>query len=145
MCGRVAYLHVAFPRHVAKDCEKVVNFERIFLYEPCPMSLLTVGLLFIFVHQLCVHLATLKIHSISQTPPNLEQRTSPEVAYNSTLAETRLQVLQVSRCCLHKLGCQYGAGSDEQSGAKWVKYCSLFLCCACCFGVVFLLVIKVTE
>ena len=35
MCGRVAYLHVAFPCHIAKVCERFVNFERIFLYEPC--------------------------------------------------------------------------------------------------------------
>ena len=35
MCGRVAYLHVAFPCHVAKVCEEFVNFEKIFLYEPC--------------------------------------------------------------------------------------------------------------
>ena len=34
MCGRVAYLHVAFPCHTAKVCEKFVNFERIFLCEP---------------------------------------------------------------------------------------------------------------
>ena len=30
-----AYLHVAFPHHFAKFCEMFVNFERIFLYEPC--------------------------------------------------------------------------------------------------------------
>ena len=45
MCGRVAYLPVAFLHHIAgivpsfcvseKVCEKRVNFERIFLYEPC--------------------------------------------------------------------------------------------------------------
>ena len=34
MCGRVAYLHVAFPCHIATVCEKFVNSERIFLYEP---------------------------------------------------------------------------------------------------------------
>ena len=34
MCGSVAYLCVAFPHHIAKVCEKLVNFERIFLYEP---------------------------------------------------------------------------------------------------------------
>ncbi len=33
MCGRVAYLHVAFLPHIAKVCEKFVNFEWIFLYE----------------------------------------------------------------------------------------------------------------
>ena len=45
--------------------------------------LLTVGLLFIFVHLSHVHLATLKIHSISQTPPNFKQKTSPEVVNNT--------------------------------------------------------------
>ena len=35
MCGRVAYHHVAFPRHIVKICEKFVKSERIFLYEPC--------------------------------------------------------------------------------------------------------------
>ena len=34
MCGSVVYIRVAFPRHSAKVCEKFVNFERIFLYEP---------------------------------------------------------------------------------------------------------------
>ena len=34
MFGRVAYLHVAFLPHIAKVCEKCVNFEWIFLYEP---------------------------------------------------------------------------------------------------------------
>ena len=42
MCGRVAYLHVAFPSHIAKVCEKFVNFERIFLYEPWCLSKVTV-------------------------------------------------------------------------------------------------------
>ena len=35
VCGRVAYLCVAFPCQIAKVCDKFVNFERIFLYEPC--------------------------------------------------------------------------------------------------------------
>ena len=47
------------------------------------MTPLTVGILFIFVHLLCVHLATLKIHSVSQTPPKFEQRTSLEVVNSS--------------------------------------------------------------
>ena len=34
MCGRVVYLCVAFPCHIAMVCEMFVNFERIFLYEP---------------------------------------------------------------------------------------------------------------
>ena len=34
MCGRVACLHVTFLCHPANVCEKFVNFERIFLYEP---------------------------------------------------------------------------------------------------------------
>ena len=41
--------------------------------------LLTVGLLFILGHLSRVHLATLKIHSVSQTSPNFEQRTSPDM------------------------------------------------------------------
>ena len=39
--------------------------------------------MFIFVHLSCVHLATLKIHSISQTPLNFEQRISLEVVNDS--------------------------------------------------------------
>ena len=50
--------------------------------------LLTVGLLFIFVHQSCVHLAILKIHSVS--PLNFEQRTPPEVVNNSGNEATSL-------------------------------------------------------
>ena len=60
--------------------------------------------------------------------PNFEQRTSLEVAHNSTLAEVRLQVLQESHSYLHKLGCQYGVGGDGLSGAKWVKYCLFVFC-----------------
>ena len=45
--------------------------------------LLTVGLLFILMHLSRVHLATLKIHSVSQIQPNFEQRTSPEGVNNS--------------------------------------------------------------
>ena len=47
------------------------------------MPLLTVGLLFIFVHLSRIYLASLKIHSISQTPLNFEQKTLPEVINNS--------------------------------------------------------------
>ena len=56
------------------------------------MPLLTVGAFFIFVHLLCVHLTTLKIHSVSQIPPNpnFEQRTLPEVVNNSGNKATRL-------------------------------------------------------
>ena len=39
MCGRVAYLHIAFPCHSAKVCEKFVNFEWIFLDKPCIIML----------------------------------------------------------------------------------------------------------
>ena len=52
--------------------------------------LLTVGHLFIFVHLLCVHLATLKIYSASQIPPNFEQRASLEVVNNSGNEATSL-------------------------------------------------------
>ena len=52
--------------------------------------LLTVGLLFIFVHLSRVHLATLKIHSVSQTQSNFEQKTSPEGVNNSRNEATSL-------------------------------------------------------
>ncbi len=55
-----------------------------------PTPLLTVGLLFIFMHLSHVHLATLKIHSVSQTPLNFEQRTLPEVVNNSGNEATSL-------------------------------------------------------
>ena len=56
--------------------------------------LLTVGLLFIFVHLSHVQLATLKIHSVSQIPLNFEHKTLVEVVNNSgneaaSLARTR--------------------------------------------------------
>ena len=54
------------------------------------MPLLTVGLLFIFGHLSRIHLATLKIHSISQTLPHFEQTTSPEEVNNSGNEATRL-------------------------------------------------------
>ena len=38
--------------------------------DEAPTPLLTAGLLFIFLHLLCVHLITLKIHSVCQTPLN---------------------------------------------------------------------------
>ena len=43
MCGRVAYLCVVFLPHIAKLCEKFVNFEWIFLYEPCCICFLLPG------------------------------------------------------------------------------------------------------
>ena len=52
--------------------------------------LLTVGLLFIFGHLSRVHLATLKIHRVSQTSPNFEQTTSREVVNNSENEATSL-------------------------------------------------------
>ena len=55
-----------------------------------PLLTVTVGLLFIFVHQSRVHLATLKIHSVSQTPLNFELRTSLEVVNNSRNEATSL-------------------------------------------------------
>ena len=54
------------------------------------MPLLTEALLFIFMHLLCVHLTILKIHSVSQTPPNFKQRTSLEVENNSGNEATSL-------------------------------------------------------
>ena len=58
--------------------------------DEAPTPLLTVRLLFIFVHLSCVHLATLKIHSVSQTQPNFKQRTLPEVVNNSGNEATSL-------------------------------------------------------
>ena len=51
---------------------------------------LTVGLLFIFMHLSRVQLATLKIHSISQTSQNFEHKTSPEVGNSSGNEATSL-------------------------------------------------------
>ena len=58
--------------------------------DEAPTPQLTVGLLFIFGHLSHVHLATLKIHSISQTLPNFKQRTSTEVINNSGNEATSL-------------------------------------------------------
>ena len=58
--------------------------------DEAPTPLLTVGLLFISGHLSRVHLATLKIRSISQTSPNFEQRASPEVVNNSGNKATSL-------------------------------------------------------
>ena len=54
------------------------------------MQLLTVGLLFIFGHLVRIHLATLKIHSITQTSPNFKQTTLLEVVNNSENEATSL-------------------------------------------------------
>ena len=70
--------------------------------DEAPTPLLTVGLLFIFVHLSRVHLATLKIHSVSQTQPNFEQRTSPKVVNNSGNKAT---ISQESHSYLHKPRC----------------------------------------
>ena len=51
--------------------------------DEAPTPLLTVGILFVFMHLSCVHLATLKIHSVSQTLMNFKQRSSLEVVNNS--------------------------------------------------------------
>ena len=99
--------------------------------------LLKVGLLFIFMHLSCVHLTTLKVNSVSQTPPNFEQRTSMEVANNS---RNEAKSLRKSSSYLHKLECQSGVsakqplpgglgsrgqkkrvGGDRWSGAKWIN------------------------
>ena len=58
--------------------------------DEAPTPLLTVGLLFIFGHLSRVHLTTLKIHSVSQTSPNFEQTTAPEVVNNSENDATSL-------------------------------------------------------
>ena len=76
--------------------------------------LLTVGILFIFTHLSCVDLATFKIQSISQTPPNFKQRTSPEVVNNSGNQATSLQATSTSLARTPFLfasdrGCQFSA------------------------------------
>ena len=58
--------------------------------DEAPTPLLTVWLLFILVHLSRAHLATLKIHSVSQIQPNSEQRTSPEVVNHSGNEATNL-------------------------------------------------------
>ena len=58
--------------------------------DEAPMPLLKVWLLFIFGILSCVHFATLKIHSISQTSLNFEQTTLPEVVNNSGNKATSL-------------------------------------------------------
>ena len=68
----------------------LAKFAVLISKDEAPTPLLTVGLLFIFVHQSCVHLTTLKIHSFAQTPPNFEQKTSSEVVKNSGNKATSL-------------------------------------------------------
>ena len=71
--------------------------------------LLTVGILFIFTHLSCVHLATFKIHSISQTPPNFEQKTSPEVVNNSRNQATSTSLARTPFLFASDRGCQFSA------------------------------------
>ena len=55
---------------MVSDCAKfAVQISK----DEAPTPLLTVKLFFIFEHLSRVHLATVKIHSVSQTPPNLKQ------------------------------------------------------------------------
>ena len=120
--------------------------------------MLTVSLLFIFMHLSCVHLATLKIHSVSQsqTQQNFEQRTSPELVNNSgNEAKSLTRIMFLLSICLiwdasmeHLLTRCYqavwgrtvrkkeravtgGLGQSEltHSRAKWVN---TFSTCACC-------------
>ena len=69
--------------------------------------LLTVGILFIFTHLSCVHLATFKIHSISRTPPNFKQRTSPEVVNNSGNQATSTSLARTPFLFASDRGCQF--------------------------------------
>ena len=39
MCGSVAYLCVAFLHHIAKVCEKFVNFESFFCMNPVQITI----------------------------------------------------------------------------------------------------------
>ena len=81
---------------------KLCEFVRVPVVSPCakfavqiskneaPTPLLTAGFLFIFGHLSHFHLATLKIHSISQTSPNFKQMTLPEVVISSGYKATSL-------------------------------------------------------
>ena len=62
-------------------------------------------------NQLHVHLATLKIHSVSETPPNFKRRISLEVVNNSRNEATSLARIPFLFGNLHKLGCQHGASA----------------------------------
>ena len=68
-----------YSAHRVTDLAK---FAVRILKDEAPMPMPTVALFFIFVLPSCIHLATLKIHSVSKTPPNFEQRTLPEVLRN---------------------------------------------------------------
>ena len=63
MCGRVSHLCVAFPCHIAKVCEKFVNFKRIFLYEPCGSP----GAVFVTVFCTAVERASCAVHKLLRT------------------------------------------------------------------------------
>ena len=67
------------------------NFSVQISKDEAPTPGLTVGLLFICVHLSCVHLTTLKIHSVSQTPLNFEQRALLGVVNNSGNESTSLR------------------------------------------------------
>ena len=53
----------------------------------------------------------LTVHSISQTPLNFEQKTSPEVVNNS--GNKAYRVSQESHSYLHMPRCQYGASASR--------------------------------
>ena len=137
--NRLQNFQFEFPK--MKLCEFVrvpmVNDWARFAFQiskdEAPMTLLTVGLLFIFGHLSYVHLETLEIHSVSQMPLNFEQRTLPEVVDSSrnkaTSHENPIPAC-ISRyasmecllagwsgvACLGKKSGQWG-----QYGARWVK------------------------
>ena len=111
---RLQNFQFEFPKMKIREFVRVptvsdwAKFAVQILKDEALTPLLTVGLLFIFGHLLRVHLATLKIYSVSQASPNFEQKTSPEVVNNSG-NETG-----VSREGKRP-------GGDGRSGAKWVK------------------------
>jgi len=84
--NRLQNFHLEFPK--MKLCEfvrvpTVSNWAKFVVQISQDEALTPVGHLFISVHPSCVHLATLKIHSVSRTPLNFEQRTSLEVVNSS--------------------------------------------------------------
>ena len=74
MCGRVAYLRVAFLQHIAKACEKFVNFEKDFLCEPCVQwnSFIFMYLIHVcacaLLHTCCMYVYIIKSMCVSLVP-----------------------------------------------------------------------------
>ena len=122
------FVRVARVSTWAKIAVQISNDE-------APMPLLTVGFLIIFMHVSCVHFATLKIHSVSQTPTKLWTK---DITGSS--AQSQRWVLQESCSCLCKLGCKYGAcgyqavwgcAVRKKSGWWWAVWGKVGKLCVC--------------